>query len=319
MKRLIFISVLIFCAATGFAQADTLYTNTNRKIPCKIYEINEFEIKYRMASALDGPYFVVEKSTIRKYTLSNGYTEMLLPDELSIENEHREILGNREVVKINPFGFAFNHVSLSYEKVIKVGMNLDVEVGYINNSINSNDAFRQAYGNYNNPFISGAYLKPGVKFFLGEDFSVRGLKYAHPLKGRYIKLDLAGSYLNYHGLTRTYNYNGTATVVTTDLNTVAYGGFVNYGRQFILGNILTLEYYFGVGFTGQSLSYSNPDFTSFQNQYYYRDNYATSIGNYYGFGRIPLIGLSGTCGFRIGYIIPSKKSYAQAKAEKVRH
>lgn len=321
MKRSIFISVLFFCVVTCFAQSDTLFTNKSKKIPCKIYEINEFEIRYRMAGAIDGPLYIIDKSTITKYTLSNGYTEILLPDELSLENEHKEIIGNREVIKINPFGFAFNHVTVSYEKVLKVGMNLDVELGYINNSINNNDIFNQNFNGNGSPFLTGAYLKPGVKFFLGQDFSVRGLKYAHPLKGRYIKLDLAGSYLNYQNVQLTaYNtvYNPyttvTTTVVSTDVNAVAYGGFVNFGRQFILGNILTLEYYFGIGFTAQSISYSNPEVKSLQNPSYGYQDFSNRLGNYYGFGRIPGIGLSGTCGFRIGYIIPSKKSYRPAQA-----
>jgi len=84
------------------------------------------------------------------------------------------------------------------------------------------------------------------------------------------------------------------------VSTVAYGGFVNYGRQFILGNILTMEYYFGVGYTGQSYSYSNPNFTSVNNGNYGYFDQARNISNYYGFMRIPTVGLSGTAGFRIG-------------------
>jgi len=67
----------------------------------------------------------------------------MLGDELSLENEHKDILNNRSVIKVHPFSFATNHVSIAYEKVIKVGMNIDAEVGYINNSI-------QKYGNGRN-------------------------------------------------------------------------------------------------------------------------------------------------------------------------
>jgi len=160
------------------------------------------------------------------------------------------------------------------------------------------------------------YFKPGVKFFLGEDFSVKGLKYAHPLKGRYVKLDLAVSYINFQDLSFQYfsnnNYYGSpqqSQTVYSDMKTVAYGGFVNYGRQFILGNILTLDYYAGVGFTGQSKSYTNPNFftnpySNPNNNYYYSDRFSTS--NYHAFLRVPNFGLSFTAGFRIGYIIPQK-------------
>jgi hypothetical protein len=76
----------------------------------------------------------------------------------------------------------------------------------------------------------------------------------------------------------------------------------------ILGNLLTMDYYWGFGFTG--LSYSeknvttnNPSGNSSLN--YYTDG--TSTSNFHGFIRMPSnLGLSFTGGFRIGYIIPQK-------------
>lgn len=323
MKKILFFLSIIFISGNIFSQADTLYFQKNKKIACKIAEINESEIKYKLAANLDGPLYVVDKSTVIKYTLANGFTEMLVQDELSIENEHKEILGNRRVIKISPFSPAFNHVSFSYESVIKVGMNLDVEAGYINSEINPN---YKLYGS-SNLTSSGFYIKPGVKFFLGQDFSVKGLKYAHPLKGRYIKLDLAFSYVNYQGLSLMYNnpyYTPSSITLQTSINTMAYGGFVNYGRQFILGNILTLEYYAGIGFTGQSYSYSNPNYTvnpypATSNYYYVVPNVAREsevASNYYGFLRVPNFGLSFTAGFRIGYIIPNRSQKSNKPIQK---
>lgn len=306
MKKFILLFSLMLAGFISVSQSDTLYTAKKAKIPCKIYEINEYEIKYRRAEAPDGPIYVIDKSTVIKYTLSTGFTEILIQDELSLEGEHKEILGNRQVIKIHPFSFAFNHFSMSYEKVIKVGMNLDVEAGYINSAMSTNKGVNGGGGISQSTFYSGAYVKPGLKFFLGQDFSVRGLKYAHPLKGRYIKLELAISFVDYQGLKRVmYNGNGyPATTINTDLKTLAYGGFVNYGRQFILANLLTLDYYVGLGFTGQSYTYTNKNYlqSTMSNYGYYND--IGQVYNYHGFYRAPNFGLSFTAGFRIGYIIP---------------
>lgn len=310
MKTKIVFFLLFSCFGAGLAQTDTLYTRKNQKIPCKIFEINEYEIKYGM---VDGPMIVIDKSQVIKYRLSNGYTEILTRDELLVDNEHQEIIKSRAVIKIHPFSLINNQVSLAFEKVIKVGMNMDVEAGYINSEMNQYSLF----GNNNNfsygasrPTSTGAYVKPGLKFFLGQDYSVKGLKYAHPLKGRYIKLDLAFSYLNYKNITSQYGYQyyppQQQMTISTDITSIAFGGFVNYGRQFILGNLLTMEYYIGVGYTGQNNNYSNPAYLSTVNPYYGSINEATSISNYHGFMRIPLVGLSGTAGFRIGYILPEK-------------
>jgi hypothetical protein len=313
MKKLLSF-VFVFVSLISVSQSDTIYLLKNKKVACKILEISDLEIKYRAAGNMDGPLYIIDKNSVTKYTLSNGFTEQIAKDELSIENEHREILGNRQVIKFSPFSFAFSHLSFAYESVIKVGMNLDVEAGYINSEINPDGANLIRTGGYNNSIHnSGVFFKPGVKFFLGEDFSVKGLKYAHPLKGRYIKLDLAVSYINFEDMSMVhYNYNNgapTTNTVYTDMNTVAYGGFVNYGRQFILGNILTLDYYVGVGFTGQSETYSNPDFFNTQNNNnYYQMERRNYTANYHGFLRVPTLGLSFTGGFRIGYIIPQKSA-----------
>jgi hypothetical protein len=329
MKKLILTLMMLLFVVISYSQYDTLYTKKQQKIPCKITEIGEYDIKYTRAGVSNGPVYLINKSTLQKYTLSDGYTELIVRDEMSIENEHADILKNRRAIKISPFSAVNNQFSFAYEKVIKVGMNLDVELGYINNSINAHPIFNNTSLNYNysyngfnyypvqhQVFYSGAYVKPGVKFFLGQDYSIKGLKYAHPLKGRYVRLDLAFSYLNFQNVKRIeqsvmsyYPYALTTSTISTNVSSFAFGGFVNYGRQFILGNILTLEYYVGVGFTGQSNSYSNSKFlVSSNNSPFYRiDDGAKNISNYHGFARIPGVGLSGTLGFRIGYILPDKK------------
>lgn len=309
MKKIIFASSLVCLSLIGLAQSDTLFTR-NQKIVCKIVEINENEFKYRSVHNPDGPIYFMDRVNVLKYTLSNGVTERIVRDELLVENEHAEILDNREVIKIHPFSFAFNHVSLSYEKVVKVGTNLDMEIGYINSAINSNPLSTVS----GNPFHTGVYIKPGIKFFLGHDYSVKGLRYAHPLKGRYVKLDFAASFINYQGFNRTYYSTtqgpwGTVTSVNTvssNLNAFAYGGFVNFGHQYILGNILTLDYYVGFGFTAYNYQYTNIGSTTIPNNNYYNRNFeANNVYNFYGFLRTPVLGLSFTSGFRIGYIIPA--------------
>jgi len=322
MKKIILTSVLVCIFIFVNAQSDTLFTKKQEKIPCKIIEITDLDIKYKRADLSDGPVYVINKLSVIKYVLSNGYTELIVPDELSLENEHGNIIKNRSVIKVSPFSMVNEQISLAYEKVIRVGMNFDFELGYSNSNFTRTGGFSGG-GNIDNAFNSGFYVKPGVKFFLGQDYSVRGLKYAHPLKGRYIRLDLACSYLNYEGVKRTeyvrnpvFPYTSSYQSISTDISTVSYGGFINYGRQFILGNILTMEYYVGVGFTGQSNSYSNPDYKKSLNpfnNYPYSYDEAHNIMNYHGFIRTDEIGLSFTAGFRVGYILPDRSAKDKKK------
>lgn len=325
MKKLFFLIALAFGVVNGFSQTDTLFSG-KKAIPCKIVEISESEFKYKKAELLDGPTYVIDRSKVTKYTLSSGYSEVVVMDELLVEGEHKEILGNMEVIKVQPFSLALNYISIGYERVIKVGTNLDIEAGYINNSMTTSQSF-YSYGvssHFGNPYCYGFYFKPGLKFFLGQDFSIKGLKYAHPLKGRYIRLDLAFAYLNLQNVTSAiynnsypYNYyNSYSGLVSTDISSTCIGGLINYGRQFILGNVLTLDYYFGFGYSFQTYTYSNPDYltTALSNTWNQRPS--DQAGNIFRYGallRIPGVGVSGSAGLKLGYIIPSKKAAALPK------
>lgn len=326
MKKVFLTSLLLCFSVMLYSQADTLYTKAQKKIPCKIVEISESDIRYKMPENLEGPIYVISVSKLYKYTLSNGYSEMLLPDELSVEFQHSSIMNRKSVVKVQPFSFVNNQISIAYEQVIKTGMNLDIELGYINNSITETTSYygMPLYTATGRPaFCTGAYLKPGVKFMIGQDYSLKGMKYAHPLKGRYIKLDLAVSFMNFQNVaystaTPYASYYYTINNNVSDVNTVAYGGFVNYGRQFILANILTLEYYLGVGFTGQTDNYYNTTTNSATNYNYYgySSSEAKYVGNYHGFFRWSEVGLAVTAGFRVGYILPEKKRSSVKQSNK---
>lgn len=314
LLRIFFLLIALCNYVLG--QTDTIFSS-KKKIVCKIVEIGENEFKYTKAELPNGPVYVIDRNKVQKYTLYNGFSEKVEIDELSLENEHKEILANRQVIKIQPFSIALNYLSVAYERVIRVGVNLDVEGGYINNSMSTGDASYSAnntfygHGVTNDqgpaPFCYGFYFKPGMKYFLGQDYSIKGLKYAHPLKGRYVRLDLAISYLNLEGVSRGGMYYQTTPKVYTNITSIAYGGFINYGRQFILGNILTLEYYVGLGFTFRNSQYSNPDFVNAGGpNYYYKDDRARNVSRYCAFARNPDTGISATGGIRLGYILKKK-------------
>jgi hypothetical protein len=332
MKRISFFLFLLAFAVTGFSQTDTLFTKAKKKISCKITEIGESDIKYKLPDNLDGPVYVISTNKVYRYSLSNGQVFVVQPDELLVENQYQEIMNRRAVIKVHPFSYVNNQVGFAYEKVMKMGTNLDLELGYINSGImptTNTWVFRTRSGNQ--APMSGFYFKPGVKFLLGQDFSLKGMKYAHPLKGRFILINAVTSYLHYQDAffvvaqnqvytqsTNPYSYSYTTTITgkTTDVNCVAYGLMINYGRQFILGNCVTLEYYLGVGATGQSISYVNAVTTTSTiingNNYPYNGLYGYSefkpnINNYHGFFRVPNVGISYTLGFRLGFILPEKK------------
>lgn len=333
MKQLLTLCLLMLFSSGLFAQTDTIYTKAKKKIPCKIIEIGEEEIRYKTIDNLDGPAYVINASNVLKYRLSTGTEATIRPDERLLENQHQEIMNNRSVIKVHPFSFVNNQISLAYEQVIKMGTSLDVELGYINNGISPSTAGYQFTSPDGKPADkTGFYIKPGVKFLVGQDYSLKGMKYAHPLKGRFIRLDAVFSYLNYNEVANNTNmsqqgpfwpsqtYTITYNSQINDVNVFSYGLMINYGRQFLLGNIITLEYYVGVGATALSSSTSNlsnetvtyiydpnnPNWQSYPYYGYYNQD-ASYVNNFHGYFRMPNVGLSGTFGLRLGFILPEKK------------
>lgn len=308
----------IFISAICFAQSDTLYLLSDKKISCKILEIDDLEIKYKPQSNMNGPLYIIGKSKVIKYTLSNGFTEFMPKVEAPIKVEQplqqspKEISNIRQVIKFSLLSPVFSHISLGYEWAIKKSMNLEMIAGYSSSHINPDEIKLFKTGYNESSSYHGVFIKPGIKFVFDDEYFEKHPKYKYTIQGNYIKLDFAVSYINTKNMKATYSiYTPSAAVVTqtnlTNLKTIAYGGFINFGHQAVLKDVLTFDYYVGFGFTGKSEKYSNADFfTSPYSQGIYTENKNSYTSNYHGFLRMPELGLSFTSGFNIGYILPQK-------------
>jgi len=287
---------MCIAAVKVVAQTDTLITKNKEKIPCKITEVNENEVKYKKASYMDGPSYTMDKTKLTYIIYANGEKELIKEDELSV-NQTAEIIDRRRAIKFEPFAPVSNKFVIGYEQVLKVGMNLEVKVGLINSNMSQN----YLYGS-RSYFTTGGFFKGGVKFLLGQDYYVKGMKYAHPLKGRYIRIDAILTNFKSIDVPFSYNVNSGGYIyymnAKTDVSTTAYGLMLNYGRQFILGNIMTLDYYVGIGYTGHSVSYSNSHVPSNT----YGDFLSTSY--YYShttFGNLTAVAIN--AGLTLGFVL----------------
>ena len=276
MKKFLILILFFIVGEKLLAQSDTLVTKNHEKIPSKILEISEAEIKYKKASYMDGPTYTVDRDKLSMIIYATGEKEILKEDELSV-NQTAEIIDRRRAVKIEPFAPAMDKFVLGYEQVLKVGTNLEVKAGLINSGMSQN----HMYGNTN--LTTGAFFKGGVKFLLGQDYYMKGMKYAHPLKGRYIRIDAIVSAFQIFDVPFSYQttatYTGSGGYPTynyvnakTNVKITAYAIMLNYGRQFILGNIMTLDYYVGMGYGGSSSSYSNSNY-NIKNDYIHTGSY----------------------------------------------
>jgi hypothetical protein len=72
---------------------------------------------------------------------------------------------------------------------------------------------------------------------------------------------------------------------------------INYGRQLILGNIVTLDYYAGIGYGGSVQQYSNPHWGTGANAY---EN--VGINYFYSHTNIGQTGICVNAGLALGIV-----------------
>jgi hypothetical protein len=278
LRKIIAISVLILANVFAFSQ-DTLFTKKNKVIPCIVTEIGIDEIKYKDISNIDGPTYVIRKVDVSKIVFKNGKVEYLLPDEMDM-NKEEEILDKNQVVKFYFLSPIFNHIKIGYERKLKMTQNLELKLGFIgfgNSNLNQDE--RQ-----------GAYFCGGVKFLVGKDYYIKGMKFLHPLKGTYLKPELMISVFDYNEKIYHY-YQPNDEIVTYRASLFAFN-FI-YGKQFILGNTFTFDMYLGLGI-GATNYYrkSGPKDSYDYKQYYFGSALLLS-------DNMPLVI---TSGISIGYI-----------------
>lgn len=240
-------SSFTYAQGTEIAVPDTIYMKSNDKLLGKVLEIGILEIKYKDASNLDGPVIVLRKSDVQKVSYANGTETLFTKDPYEV-NQEVLVRDKTHAIKFEFLSPVRNNIAFSYEHMIKVGMNVETKLGIIGAGIKNNDT----------EDAKGVYIKAGVKFLTSRsEYYVDGLRYVHALKGFYIKPELI---FNSYTVQRTYyNYPGiypwsNPNPVDTEIKYTNYAVNLVLGKQYLLANILTFEYYAGIGYGHQEKS-----------------------------------------------------------------
>ncbi len=308
----LFLSMMTFTSKSQ----DTLKLFNQTKLICKVHKISETEIEYKKWENLDGPIYTIDKVKVYEIVFKNGMVEKVVLDEMDVYKEH-EILSKTNAVKLDLFSPVFDKITLGFEHSMKIGWNLEGYASFISNNILP-ASFSD--GMFQNKKVQGAGIKLCNKFFLGSDYYIKGTKYAHPLKGRFIRIDLGFDQFAIKDLYR-YTYTGYQNIIDRgNLNVSQYNVSLTYGRQLILSNVISIQYNIGLGYTGTVDNFvvtetnatpSGPYYGYYSEDYY--NNFYGSIGNIIQFEKIP-IGVSGN--LTVGYIFGMKNKHKKEATDK---
>jgi hypothetical protein len=266
--RYCFFLLFFFCCTNAFGQ-DILIKRSGDTLKTKILEIGIDEIKFRHFHFQNGPIIVISKNEVKTIIYENGSTLTIIPDPYDVTPEIN-IRNKSHSIKADFFAPLLNHITLGYEYALKPGINLEFKVGVIGPGVRENE-----------DNASGILFKGGIKFQKGSDFYEKGMKYTHPLKGGYIKPEFMFSQFNRN--------SGSSNDKDWYTN---YAINIVFGKQFILGNLLTLDYFAGFGYGWQK--------SNFKSFYYYDDDFELYDYSHMYLGEKFPLTLS--AGMTIGYI-----------------
>ena len=265
MKKLFLVLVILFPAITICGQ-DIIYKKSKDTISCKVIEIGLVEVKYRIPMKYKDVVLVIAKDDILKIKYENG-EEQVFVNEMYDKNSYAD--NSLNAIKIHPFSPFSGNLAFSYERSIKAGQSYEGTLGFIGLGIN-----------LLNVDPVGVYAKFGYKFIKNPDFYLRGMRYAHLLKGTYFKPEIALSAYAFNKI----DYISTTTTVRQS----AFSGalLLNFGKQWVFDNRFAVDFSIGFGY----------GFTTIPKNDY------SGIMSQYGFTVEPNTGLATTSNFKVAYL-----------------
>ncbi len=125
------------------------------------------------------------------------------------------------------------HTTLGYESYIKDWVSWEAKVGFIGLGVDNSD----------NTDPSGFLFRGGPKFKLNPDFATRDLRGSHLLGGKYIKPEIVLSLYNED----VVDFNSFNDIRRREsFRSIAF--MINYGRQYILADVMSVDWHVGVGY-----------------------------------------------------------------------
>ncbi len=255
--------ILLFSLSTNFVMAqDVIYKKGGKKMEVKVKEIGLDEVKYVEYNNQDGVIYSISKDAIDKVKFENGRTETFITD---FENPELYADQKKRALKIGFLGPLFGFTEFSFEQNLAPGRSFEIKLGGIGlgKNIDNRDA-------------RGVYVGASYKFYNKPSHFLRGMRYAHILKGGYIRPEIAfGSY----GEQDPNKRNSIG-----ERRTVTFGTLMlNLGKQWVYSDAFLLDLFVGIGYGFDSTS---------------------NEGGQYNFTNVTTdAGIAFAAGFRIGFLI----------------
>ncbi|MGE5394301.1 MAG: hypothetical protein ACM3P1_06110 [Candidatus Saccharibacteria bacterium] len=239
MKNKLKITMLLLTLSTIiFAQgkfADRLIQRNGKVIVCQVREIGDDEIKYIMDGYRDDLLFGIDKNKVEKIVFADG-REMDLSDSMFGRESYAQ--QHKNALKFHFFSPLSDATAFTYERSLKPGRSLEATVGIVGIGWKLNGATD----------ASGFYTKLGYKFIKDPDFYIKGMRYAHILKGAYIRPELAYANYSFTEEYSSFTIDGKNVPYSRKSSAVKGAFIINVGKQWVYSDLFVFDWYVGAGY-----------------------------------------------------------------------
>lgn len=237
MNCLKYLLVILLFSSFQLSAQDRIIKTDRDTIVCKVKEISTDEVKYILPETSMDILFGIDKNDIIKIILENG-KELSFSHSLYGEKTYDN--QKKHALKLNFLAPLTGNSTISYERLIRPSRSWEVSLGIIGLGDDIDDEDPR-----------GVFAKFGVKFIKSPDFYLKGMKYAHILKGTYVKPEIAFSSYSYdrwNYYDYAYYYNNTNSDNIERERNWAVALNIIVGKQYIFNDIFLLDMYFGLGY-----------------------------------------------------------------------
>ena len=280
---------LSYCVAKA---QDIIHRKNGKTIAAKIVEINPDDVKYKMFDQQSGATFTIDINLVKKIVFENGTVHNFTKEEVStIDNPELYTDQKRTAYKISFLEPLFGHTSFIYERNLKPGKSVEGRLNIIGlGRVNNNDY------TYNNTRVKpkpfGLGLTLGYKFYHKPDYYTSRQRYAHLLKGGYIRPEI--NLTSYAENKVYYKFNGTTSTAVSERVKTTFGvAMLTFGKQWILDDAFAIDFFAGVGIGVISRGKINTGNGTFSETNFSSSNYGHVIADN---------GLAMNIGFNIGFL-----------------
>jgi len=236
IKSLGLLIAILVIANSVYAQ-DLIYKKNKEVILSKIVEIGLDEIKYREYNNSESIVYSIAKSEITKIKFENGKEEFFVDD---MQNSNLYADQKKQAIKFDFFSPIYYRFSFGYERSIKPGQSMEFGLGIVGLG-NLPEVLKEGF-NYD---ASGAFARAGLKFIKTPDFYLRGMKYAHILKGSYFKPEFVmGSVTQKFDEQNWY----TGIIEKRSINNTYIHIMLTAGKQTVFDDVFLIDYFVGMGY-----------------------------------------------------------------------